>query len=301
VPYLEDALHRERIIHGMQAGTVPLKYAYAGSAAHMHDVLAHTSGYLSVVGAATHEVSALAMALPDKIPNQLAEIGPGNGTHTCAFLECLRQTDLSHLRYLGLDFSATLLAHACRRLGERNLVQDLATALWDIEEFHTKQILRWRYSSEPLLVCVLGHTLGNLEDPVHALRNIALSTQAGDFIVASLALMPPDLDETAVLSPYRGATFAAAVLEPLRAVGLDEGVLSLELRLAERAVVGEAVFNRATTFAGCYFSRRQRIHCFTSRRYLPQEAVQMFSAAGWDVFHTAMDEDATHLVVVARQ
>jgi L-histidine Nalpha-methyltransferase len=88
--YFENSSHRESVIRCIGDGVLPLKFAYAGSAAHTHDRLARSEGYQSVVGLVSHEVDVLlADGFPVEALTRMVEIGPGNGMHTVAFLRLL--------------------------------------------------------------------------------------------------------------------------------------------------------------------------------------------------------------------
>jgi L-histidine N-alpha-methyltransferase len=301
---LEDPRHREQIIHHMRSGFLPLKYAYAGSAAYTHDALARTAGYAEVVGEAGFEAETLFRTLPAlRVPAQIAEVGPGNGVHSAAFLDALGRGTPRRLRYLGLDFSATLLGLAMEHIGTQCPQVERNSAHWDLEAGGTGRIAAWRRPGSPVLVCLLGHTLGNLEDPVQALRNLAISTAPGDLLLLGLSLMPPGADAEAVLAPYRNDVFSDAVLEPLRAAAADVrgACVRLDLRVHGGGVLGEAVFTRPVNLGGFAFDDRDVVRCFTSARYRPDYALGLLHRAGWRVCGWELDGGATHMAVVARR
>lgn len=291
--WLEHPSHLEQILEHVRSGFLPLKYAYAGSAAFTHDTLARTTGYASVIGDARHEVATLRRARPQALPGQIVEIGPGNGTHTTALFDTADQLlpgPARPRRYLGLDFSSTLLGLAAERLAESRPDLEVSTAHWDMESGPTTRIEAWRRGAQPVLACVLGHMLGNLADPGQALRNLALSLRPGDSLLASLTLYRSDCDEDAILDPYRTEAFTDAVLEPLRAAACAQANPRLTLRLVGRTVIGEAQTDPATT-----------VRCFTSIRFLPHEALSLLSSpTGWGVTHWATDEGDAHMALVAR-
>jgi L-histidine Nalpha-methyltransferase len=297
----EDPRHVDRVLRHMREGVVPLKYAYAGSAAYRHDALARTAGYAEVIGEARHEVHTLTRISPLGVPRQIAEIGPGNGVHSAALLDALRDAVPNRWRYLGLDFSATLLSLALPCIAETFPQLDRAAGLWDLEAGRTSRISAWRQGPEPVLICMLGHTLGNLEDPVQALRNLALSVRSGDLLLLSITLMAPGADESAVLNPYLNDTFNAAVLEPLRAATREGASMSLRVRLADRTVVAEATLLEPASVGGFEFEEQATVRCFASARFLPEEALGLVSEAGWHVLGSAVDESGSHLAVVARR
>ena len=165
--FLESDSHRAEIIGYPAKGQLPLKYAYAGSAAHTHDALARQASYASVVGA--EEVRSAAAFLSDHPAGQIVEIGPGNEQYSAALLTADRWRG----RYLALDFSRTLLAIAAGRLRSGLAgAATVSTAFWDVEQGPTTAIAEWRQGDAPLVVLFLGQTLGNVEDVPATLRNI---------------------------------------------------------------------------------------------------------------------------------
>lgn len=302
--WLEQDGHLHQILDHVRSGYLPLKYAYAGSAAFTHDALARTAGYAEVIGSAQHEADVLASARPFGLPEQIVEVGPGNGVHTAAWFDTAGGTARGSFgrRYLGVDFSATLLALAAKTLRAHRPEVEVSTERWDLEGRPTSHIESWRRGPGPVLACLLGHTLGNLEDPHKALRNLAFSLRAGDTLLVSLTLFRPGADEDAILDPYRSETFTAAVLEPLRAAAFADSDLRLELRLVGRTVIGQAHVMQPTTVAGRSFAQSTVIRCFTSTRFLPEEALSLLSPLnGWTTAHWAVDDGGTHMAIVARR
>ncbi|WP_432986299.1 helix-turn-helix domain-containing protein [Dactylosporangium sp. CA-233914] len=135
-----------------------MKYAYAGSAAYTHDRYESTTDYSGMMATAANESETLLNSgVRDLGLRDLAEVGPGNGRHSVAFLLGLAERGRSPRRYLGLDFSATLLGIAAARIRER-VGADLAldTEVWDVEERRSPGLERWRSGDEPVVMCMLG-------------------------------------------------------------------------------------------------------------------------------------------------
>ncbi|MEO3773438.1 L-histidine N(alpha)-methyltransferase [Micromonospora sp. B9E7] len=300
-PHFECERHRRAALAAIHAGRLPLKFAYAGSAAHTHDAYAATDDYLSMLASARHEAEALlaARALTAGAL-AVAEIGPGNGKRSSAFLD--RLTSLGHpcRRYLALDFSATLLAIACHRLAHfANGQMSVDSHVWDIESGASESVERWRPGPEPVVVCLLGHTLGNLECPSAALANIRASLRPHDVLVLSVVVGRPDEPEATVLSPYRCPEFRDAALEPLRAAGLPEVDLDFVLRWRDGVVTGEAVLRRPGVLDGTEVPAGHRIRCFQSRRFNYPDVIAAVREAGWLIRDAALAPGSHHLVITA--
>ncbi|WP_433219085.1 L-histidine N(alpha)-methyltransferase [Dactylosporangium sp. CS-047395] len=280
---------------------MPLKFAYAGSAAFTHDRYAETDSYAEMMASAAAESDTLLHSgLADLDLNEIAEVGPGNGRHSVAFLGQLAARGRAPRRYLAMDFSQTLLGIAERRvrdgLGPR---MRLDTEVWDVEECPTGHLERWRSGGSPVVVCLLGHTLGNLEDPNQALRHLAGGLRAGDVLLASVLLRIPPGSEDSTMTAYRTDAFRSAVLEPLLAAGLDPSDLDLRIGYDDNAVVGEATLCRDARVGGTELPRGHQIRCFLSRRFTGDEVVRLFSDSGWSIRAIRVDETGNHMTVVA--
>ncbi|MET8042746.1 L-histidine N(alpha)-methyltransferase [Micromonospora sp. NPDC005215] len=300
-PHFECERHRRAALAAIHAGQLPLKFAYAGSAAHTHDAYARTDDYLSMLASARHEAEAL-LAAQTLTAGALAvaEIGPGNGKRSSAFLN--RLTTLGHpcRRYLALDFSATLLAIACHRLAHFAGGQmSVDSHVWDIESGASQGVERWRPGPEPVVACLLGHTLGNLECPTAALANIRASLRPRDVLVLSVVVGRPDEPAETVLAPYRCPEFRDAALEPLLAAGLPEVDLDFVLRWGDGAVTGEAVLRRPGVLDGTLLPAGHRIRCFQSRRFSYPDVIAAVRDAGWRIRHAALASGSHHLVITA--
>ena len=68
-------------------GFIPLKYAYVDSAAETHARLSREAGYNSVAWSASSAIHALAKSREKFARMKIAELGPGTGRQTSAFLK----------------------------------------------------------------------------------------------------------------------------------------------------------------------------------------------------------------------
>jgi len=298
--FFESASHERDVINGIISGVLPLKYAYAGSAARTHDRLARSDGYLSVIGSAVAEADALMRLAPAvRLLSALVEIGPGNGEHTTALLTHLRTRGAPIRRYLGLDFSATLLA-VCRDRLATTPGPDVrvSTGIWDIEAGPSPLIHRWREASDPIVVGLFGQTLGNVESASDTLANIHGSMMTGDVLVVTLALWQEGQAEEDILAPYRTTVFRHAVLEPLRAAGVAAEQVDLRIAVSDMTVIGEAVFRSPVTVGGCVLGAGHTVRCFRSRRFEAVGVPTLLDRTHWSGPLVAFDDEGRHAVVV---
>jgi L-histidine N-alpha-methyltransferase len=288
------------MIKSIVSGHVPLKFAYAGSAAYTHDRYASTADYQQMMTSAANESGTLlSSGLQDSASGGVAEVGPGNGLRSAAFLRHLQRAGVRFSRYLALDFSSTLLEIACVRLRASFVHCQIDTSAWDIEERPSTSVEEWRAGAGPILVCLLGHTLGNLEDPARALANIATGHRPGDVLVTSVLLREPPEVRAATIATYQSETFRRAALEPLLAAGLRRADLELDLGYREDAVVGEVTLVREVCLRGNPLPGGHRFRCFLSRRFDPEEVTRLIERSGWSVRGARIDNTDHHMTVIA--
>ncbi|GIM97372.1 hypothetical protein Ato02nite_091650 [Paractinoplanes toevensis] len=297
----ENVLHRHTLLRSIAAGQVPLKFAYVGSAAYTHDRYARTDDYAGMMASAERESDAfLRSRCCDPTVADLAEIGPGNGEHSAALLAALRAKGLPIRRYLGVDFSSTLLDISRRTLDDR-FEGDLAidTAQWDAESSPAPVIEQWRPAAGPVLVCLVGGTLGNFENPLHGLRNIARMLHPGDLLLTSAFLRPNSGAINSSMSAYRTDEFRRAALEPMLAVGMNASDLDLSIAYQDGIFVGEVTLRKDAHLGFLRLPRGYSFRCFVSRRFDPGEFVGLLEKAGWSIYKTDVEPDSDHITVVA--
>jgi len=295
--HFERSGHHDAVAQGIVSGALPLKFAYAGSAAYTHDELANHEGYQSVTGASSRVRDALRKVGLDNVP-ALAEIGPGNGVSSLALLARLHDAKQPPVAFLGLDFSQTLLAIAKRRFERERPDIRFSEQLWDVEEGPTTKIDEWRPDGAPLTLLFLGNTIGNLERPGAALRHIQRSMRVGDTLVIGATLRTRDAGAEAMLLPYRNQAFRNAALEPLVASGISPDDVDFRLSYEKDEVIGHAVLLRPLFLLDQELPVGHSVRCFVSRRHLPSEIDDLVSCAGLRPLVPNDDESADHLVVI---
>jgi L-histidine Nalpha-methyltransferase len=240
----ESRAHEDLFRRCLRVGVVPPKFSYAGSAAYRHHALAVTNGYQAVADTMDLEAG----MIRHLSTQQIAEIGPGTGAHTAALLRAL---SITPVRYLGLDFSRTMLDLAAPALQWAHNF-----AVWDVDNGPTDAIREWR-SGGSVLALLLGNTLANLEDPAAVLRHIRESLEPGDTLLLSVNLADDEVDPASIVAAYQTSEFQDSVLESFRAAGVDTSDLELSFHDGElRAFVTLSADGR-------------RIQCFRSRRFSP--------------------------------
>jgi L-histidine N-alpha-methyltransferase len=292
--FFENARHHSLVLGGLVCGRLPLKFAYAGAGAHLHAAYAASSDYRQLMAAAHDADAVLRARLTGHLAGGLVDIGPGTGTRTSRLLTRLDELGHPCHRYLGVDFSTEMLHLSRCRLAADGTRAACTSHVWDVEESATAQVGRWRLAA-PLLACLLGNTLGNLEQPRAALDNIRRSLRPGDALLATVLAVPSPGEDP--LAGYRSAVFRRSVLAPLHAVGVRDA--DLVLRLEDDSVVGEAVIPGPVQLPGLRLPAGHRIRCFRSRRFSAATVRAAFESSGWSVHSVVPDPTGAQLAVVA--
>jgi L-histidine N-alpha-methyltransferase len=253
-----------------------------------------------VIGTVGLEASAVAaVGRRQRVPRRIAEIGPGNGVHTVSLLSALSDRGLPCEHYTAIDFSRTLLelasGHIRRGIDPRT---GFAAASWDIESGPSAVLDHARRADGPLTVCLLGNTIGNVEDPVSAIRNIAASMRPGDILLLGATLQAGRTDQE-TLAPYENELFRRAALEPLRCAGVDPQDIDFRLHCENGTVIGQARFRRRTVIADDVVPADHTVRCFWSRRFRQEQVVRLLEPPGWRTLHSSVNAAGDHMMVAA--
>jgi L-histidine N-alpha-methyltransferase len=297
--YLESDQHRRELIRHLRARRVPVRYLYAGSGARKHRSFAEDYADEYLDGRAEHEVCTMASVLdPAAVPGQFCEIGPSNGVHTAQVLDRLSDSGFPVTRYLGLDFSAQLIDAARSRLTSQ-LPEKAAFETWNMELRPTDRIEAWR-GPGPVVVLLVGNTLGNVEDPAETLRNVFGSCREGDVLVLGLYVaLPETADELPAY--YSKEPIRDMILEPLRAAGLGDCDMTLTSRFVDDEVVVNAQLTRDVRPLGVSLFQGEELRCFRSRRFHSTDAREMLHGTGWTAVTHDVDASIGHMVVLAHR
>jgi L-histidine N-alpha-methyltransferase len=295
--HFEDAAHRISLTEHLRRRRTPVKFAYAGSATGTHIALADNLPFEELGGRAEHEVRAV-LLVGKPLPSQICDVGPSNGLHTIEFLRRYRAAGGRCTRYLAMDYSGRLLAVARENLA--SCVPDMAAFVrWDMEMAPSTAVADWR-GQGPVLMCLLGNTLGNVEQPDRSLVHLRASCRTDDLLLLSVSLLAAG-DEATLLHPYHSAVFRNMVLQPLRAAGIPDRDVDLVVRLENDTIVAEARLSRSARALGVDLLAGETIGCFRSRRHHKQAVIDLLRATGWQPLADATSADGSQLSVAARR
>ena len=296
-----EFIYHRNVVRSIASGQVPLKFAYAGRAALTHDAYARTTGYREMMASADHESRVLAAA-PCRGTDvvDMAEIGPGNGVHSLVLLEHLRRHGFRIRRYLGVDFSAELLEMSTDRL-RAHFGDGLAISaeVWDVESRPASVIESWRPAGGRVLACLVGHTLGNFEDPAEAMWNIARALRPGDLLLASVLLRPASSVDEVSMASYRTAEFRSAALEPMIAVGMNANEMEFSIEYRDGTFVGQVTLPQGAQLDDVRLPSGFTFRCFMSRRFEREDVIRLFARTGWTLYAADVASDSDHMTVVA--
>jgi L-histidine N-alpha-methyltransferase len=245
------------------------------------------------------EVSALTGVLGGAYPEQLCDIGVSNGAHTAQFLRLCAELGRAPRSYLGIDVSEILLC------GGRDRISTLLPArndfaCCDIEDGPVHAIARWRGASEnPVLLCLFGGTLGNLEDEQTVLTNLKMSCRPGDILSVGVHVRQNGRKDQ-LIAAYSSPITCDVVREPFRAAGLADDDFEIVTEYINHAVVQSVLLKKHFAAGGRRLARGEYIRCFVSRRYDATSLRALMLSAGWRPLDHCLNAEG-YLVVVAER
>jgi hypothetical protein len=99
--------------------------------------------------------------------------------------------------------------------------------------------------------------------------------------------------------PYRTESFRRAALEPLRCAGVESDDIDFRLCCENGTVTGHAVFRAAASLDGQAIPANHTVRCFSSRRFDPQQALDLLDPALWRILHSSVSSAGDHMLVAA--
>lgn len=305
--YFEARAHKAAVLHAVDQGKLPLKFAYAGSARKTHERLSRSEAYKASNWKVDSEIARLrSIGAPEQL--QIIDFGPGDGIHTSHILRALAAGS-EVTRYTGVDFSRSLFVQARRVLAAEhpNLQVDFQWA--DLEQpfslIHDPTI------ACPVLFLAIGGLLGNVEDHASAALNIFEALSSGSLGLVSVSALLPCVNAEEYVEPYRTSVFRDAALEPLRAAGysLDDAALTLDWDVNARAVVGVTELP-----AGVEDDRRgnppqrpadstgrRQVRVFLSRRFALTDISELLESVGFAIIDIGTDESGRRIDAIVRK
>ncbi len=301
----ENKEQEREIWADLRRRSVPAKFAYVGDAAYNRNMLAYQSTNKVVTEATIIEMAAIKSHFDTNkhIPQQICDVGPGNGVHSAAFLAAFCSSGYKVDKYLGLDFSKTLLIIGTKLIKAHFPELKVEFDTWDFEKAPTTAISRWR-TAGPTLITLTGHTLGSPENTQQVLQFLHDSCIPDDILILGVALMY-DCSPESYVNAYNNDIFKDAALEPLRMVGIrvEEGDFNLKFSTSEKAIIAEFICRSDITieYEGeqIRFNRGDSIQCFRSRRFVDAEVKSLLSASGWNLQSEAYDDGKTRAVYLS--
>ncbi|MBU6531254.1 class I SAM-dependent methyltransferase [Streptomyces sp. NPDC057245] len=294
----EGAHPHETVAAWLRRGVLPVRYMYTGSGAALHIGFAEQYPDEYADGRCAHETDVLTRGLGRaRLPAQVCDIGSSNGVHTHQFLAWFARQHRGPARYLGVDLSRELLAAARERNRPHTSVgQHFAT--WDMESTAPAPVDSWREPG-PVLVCLFGNTLGNVEDPAQVLRNLFHAARPGDTLALGLYGPPrPDHQDDAA---YGSPAVREMITGPLTAAGLPPHSLALRLETRAEAVVGTVRLTAPVSLPGARLPAGHEIRCFLSRRFHPSDAHRLLHDTGWLLRPPSAAPTDGHFVLLAER
>ncbi|WP_170347659.1 L-histidine N(alpha)-methyltransferase [Ruegeria atlantica] len=288
-------------------GYVPLKFAYVGSAAHTHDLLASTEGYGAIVGSVKEEISALReglLKIDCMVPFNVVELGPGNGRHTGAFIAELSSV-LTFSKFELIDYSKTLVDLASQRLSDVYPNIEFNTSQADLEDYESN--IEFGKGDDPNLILLFGNTLGNVESWKKSLQHLFDGMRSNDILFTSYAIYDPKVEPSVYLDGYRTSELRNAALEPLVMTGADTSSVEfvVSFNAEQSAIVGKATFLSETVISCSGKEVPQptgsSVRCFLSRRFSPLVMKGAFESIGFELLAHVPSADQSISYLMAKK
>ena len=287
----------DEIAAGFDRRAFPVKLCYLDVGADIHSEYAASQGYEQATG----DGRAIAGFLSSIAGSEgwqsygLVELGPGDGRLTAAILRGLRtRPDF----YFCAEYSDRLREMVAQRVAAADIgIPDIRTVFGDIEAETGFDALPAPPQGIRPLGLFLGSTIGNVQDPQATLKNIFRGCpRVADWVV-TCSVRDPSLSADELTRPYRTDVFAQGVVQPLRSAGVPSSVYSVDISFdgEQSAILAHAVFKETVVvpFGGreWVFDAGDRIRCFISRRFRPDEFETICVAAGAVPLRSEISED----------
>jgi Histidine-specific methyltransferase, SAM-dependent len=289
---------RETYLLALSRGTVPLKLAYLVKPAEAQRLM-DLPGYQANTWSLLDEAKLVSEAVSkDGVPG-LCYLGVGGGVHLVKLIAECQRRGTRITRCMGVDVVPDYLVSTARRIRDEIPKLEFTPYEWDFEEGSTEAVKKWRNipaSPAPLVLTLLGLTLGNVESPARVLRNIRESCETSDALITVVAVARGTRME--MLAPYTSKAFAEATLAPVAALGLPRDSLRTRVWWDGDSIVSEVEVSRRIEIAnsGKVLLPGETFRVFRSRRFSVRSFASLVRSAGWRIRLRPSVDAAGHLI-----
>lgn len=271
-------------------GVLPVKYAYLGRGAGIHDSYSRTEQYAASNGRHNADGRFLEdhLALARKPLERILDIGPGNGQRSAKLIECLvSEFGIKVAHYDGIDNSASLAETARAELAGVLGTERVHFLIRDVEARGTcaQLVSDLGLHHVSAFAMILGNTLGNVASPEEVLSELSKSLPPGSLIFLTLATFSAS-DGEKTTSLYDSELFKDGIVSGLVYAGVPPESLRVEIGYEHTpfpCAVGTAILNNEVRLlAGeeCFvLPKGHSIRCFQSRRFGSTEVDELLGAA----------------------
>jgi SAM-dependent methyltransferase len=285
-----DPVTIREILAAAITGVLPVKYAYLGRGAEIHDSYSRTEQYAASNGRHNSDGRFLQdnLALARKPLERILDIGPGNGQRSAKLIECLvSEFEMEIARHDGIDNSAPLAETARAELAGVLGNERVHFLIRDVEApgAFAKLSAELGLRDVAAFAMILGNTLGNVASPGDVLSELSKSLSAGSLVFFTLAASSVS-DGEKIATLYDSDLFKDGIVSGLVYAGVPPESLRVEISYEHTpfpSAVGTAILsNEARLFAGeerFVLPKGHSIRCFQSRRFGSTEVDELLGAA----------------------
>jgi L-histidine Nalpha-methyltransferase len=266
-------------------GDVPVKYSYLAEAAQDYDEWARSERYRRLAWALENEAAIVGEALRGVESFQLCDIGPGNGCHAVSLFSRGKIGSARLGRYLAMDLSEPLLQVTLATVHQAWPDVEVEATQWDIECEPTSHVSTWREEEParlPVVLALLGLTLGNVVDPARVLRNIRESCLPGDLLVVGIGIQDRAWGSKESLASYTSEEFRRGEMTRFERLGISRDDVVFDVWFEDDTVLAGITARRTLRLDGAVVvPAGKRITCFRSRRFREDKVEELLAGSGW--------------------
>lgn len=295
-----DPVTVRQILAAAVTGVLPVKYAYLGRGADIHDSYSQTEHYAASNGRSNLDGIFLERFRPQGRPSfqRIVDIGPGNGRRSANLLESLSQFEIDIRRYDGIENSTRLAEIARTELARVLADERVHFLIGDVEQANAFEDISARlgWRNEPVLALILGNTLGNVASPENVLSRLGESLAPESLVYFTLAASS-ELDSETVERLYGSDLFKSGIVSGLVHAGVPPESLRITISCEQApfpCAVGTAILNDDVKLRvaedNFVLPRGHQIRCFQSRRFDAQDIDDLMRAANLELIGRQMEQ-----------